>query len=522
MSQEDWELQRATKISLGQDPGPVPPAQQTGIVDDSGETHFGPATKAQYDESRWALTRVGTTQSTVEIAEHPENPFERKRDDANPAVLSPVSRGEQGFKPALITILHSIPAARNALIFPSYQQEDLGQAETWYQGDHISQGIIMQDLSNLQKQDLDLIFEIQRLMAFLDESERTYARPKHLADILDSRESPIGEYAKVLDQWLNVAERIRPDLGRRKLFTTRVIYTTKERESDYEDVVCFRLELEGPIQNIYEKLNSMLWPSTDRQAFVRDVSDIICIDIHQKSSGDQVDGLGLSVPPTIFLDRYLERNLNSTQSIHENIRRHEMATADLKERLNRILWYSHPTSSETIAATGLLQNTISFMKAGAERQQTETLDLGSGDAGRGQEADPHNNSTIKELEEILDFLKQKIDGLTQQIEKHQEAIQQARAHLMQEDWGNAQHYRYSLRGVCVDAKKIFVLQPSKPNSAAGSWTSSIDENGFQWWCQDFSWSSTKDFGVSVWNTVLLCTYTSTMLTRRLRKCQSMT
>ncbi|KAL9091867.1 MAG: hypothetical protein Q9165_004619 [Trypethelium subeluteriae] len=493
MSQEDWDVQRATKISLGQDPGPVTLPQQSGVVDLPGQTYFGPATRAQYDESKWALTRVGTTESAIEIADHPEDPFERKRNEGDPAALSPISRRQDGFKPGLITILHSVPAARNALIFPSYQQGNLGRLETWYQGDEINQGVIMEDTPSLSKQDFDIILEMQRLMAFLDDTKRKYARPRYLAEILDSRESTKGEYAKLLDEWLSIAEKIRPDPMRRKLFTTRVIYTSKGRESDFEDYICFRLELDGAIQNIYEKLNSALWPSAGRRAFVKQAADVICIDIRQNQSSGQLDGLGLAVTPTIYLDRYLEENSKSMQDRHVEIEEHEQTVKDLKEKMEDISSHTRSTPVQNVAGTDLLEMTISLLKAGQDHLQSSGLEASLSVHGHDPETDSKGMSTIKQLEHILDWLKWKVDGLAKQIAEHREAIEKARQELLREDLVVSQHHRYSLRGVCIEGKKTFVLRPSAPT---GSWTSSPDQDGLQWWCQDFSWSSTKDFSVT--------------------------
>ena len=496
MSQEDWDMQRATKLSLGQDPGPAALPQQTGVVDSSGQTYFGPATRTQYDASQWALTKVDNAESTEELVDHPEDPFERKRNEGEPATLSPVSQGEKGFNPALITILHAIPAARNGLIFPDHQQEDLGHLGTWYQGDPINQDIVVNDLSNLKREDLDIVFEIQRLIAFLDESERKYARPKHLADIFNSLECRKGDYAKVLEKWLDVADKVKPDLGRRKLFTTRVVYATKGQETDFEDDVSFHLELDGPIQNIYEKFNSVLWPALDRCAFVREASDVICIDIHQNPAS-QVDGLGLSIPPTIYLDRYLEENLDGMQSMNEVIHGHDLAAKRLRERMEQISRHTPLTSPQKIVSMELLETTISILEAEQGRKQSKGLNVDSEEAGNDDGANVKNGDTVQQLEGILTWLKQKVDEITKQIEEHQEAIQEARLEMMREDLAIQQHHRYSLRGVSVDGKKTFVLRPSEPSSVPDPWTSSTEQDGLQWWCQDFTWSSTKDFSVTV-------------------------
>ncbi|KAI9661880.1 MAG: hypothetical protein M1821_009119 [Bathelium mastoideum] len=495
MSREEWDVQRATKLSLGQDPGPEAFPQQTGTIDLPNQTYFGPATKTQYEESKWALTITNNTESAEEIVDHPEDPFERKKAEGEPAALAPVSRTGKGFRPALITILHSISAARNALIFPAFEPDDLGQLETWYQGDEIHQGIVTENKSALGRHDLDIVFELQRLMAFHDETGRKYARPKHLADILDSRADRKNSCAKILEQWLDASDKIKPDIQRRQLFTTSVIHTTEGLESDLEDDLCFRLELEGPVHNLYEKLNSVLWPSSaDRRAFVRKASDIICINVCQKSVTTQGDGLGLTVPFTIYLDRYLEENLSAMQNTHDEVRRHERQTTKLQNYLKRISEHTRSTDGKTMPGTDLLKSAISVIKVDRDLRNKKTSP-GQEDSSEKLEKDAKDNNLIKKLSAIVDWLKIKIDKLENQIRKHQETLEKVKEYLIQEDLDIPQRHRYSLRGVCVDGIKTYVLKPPKPVFATDTVGSPNTWDEYEWWCQDFSWSSTKDLSI---------------------------
>ena len=503
-------------MSLGQDPGPEELSQQTGIIGASGQTFFGPATKDEYDESQWALATMDNTESAVEEIDHPENPHERKRNNEDPAVLSSVSSTERGFKPALINILHSIPAARNALIFVEHQLQDLGQLDTWYRGDPIDKGVVIEGVPSLEKEDLYIVFEIQRLMAFLDQSKRKYARPKHLANVLDSRPSNQGEYAKVLEQWLHVADKIKPDVKRRQLFTTRIIHHKKDREAEVEDDICFRLELTGPVQNLYEELNTVLWPSNDRHAFVREASDIICFDVCQKVSDLSTNGLGFTIPSEIYLDRYLEENLDAMIESHKDIYQREGTVEKLRERLNQATQFKPSFFEEEISAEYLLESGISILEAEPARRRRDAARYNQDDSNFG-EADAKDESMKRQLKDILDWLRRKIERLTREIEEHESVIRQAKEHLIQQDLEVPQTHRYILRGVSVDGTKTYILR-APDSGAVTDLDMSSHAQECQWWCQDFSWSSTKDLSITVRPVTFYINHM--MLTQVSRKCRS--
>ncbi|KAI9694235.1 MAG: hypothetical protein M1820_009093 [Bogoriella megaspora] len=488
MSQEEWNIKRAIRESQGLDPGPeYPPAtQQSGVIENSGHTYFGPATRSQYDAAQWSLTRTTTTGSTVEIVEHPENAFERKRDDGKLPALSPTGSEMNGFKPALLRILHEIPAARNALILPAYDPEDLGQLDKWYQGEPVSQVMVMQSAADIQQSDLDIVLEVQRLMAFLDQSDRAYARPKHLADVVATR-TPDSEESKFLDPWLKIADLISSDPNRRKLFNTRVMYTTNGSTTDFENVLCHRIDLEGHVKSIYEHFNNILWPSNSRQGFVRQAGDIICINIHQQRR-TTTEGLGIPIPPAIYLDRYLEENFEACKGMRADLDTHQAEVKKLGTILLALPNQPHPKHpGQTLAGVQLVQDSIDILKAEQERNaEREAEGEGCTKTDEAQTNAEKDQKMIKDLEKVLEDLKAQINTLQTKVQEHRDAIDEARQQFSQEDIGEPQHHRYVLRGLCIEGKKTFFqaashLSKSEPGST---------ENSDQWWQQDFSFSST--------------------------------
>lgn len=175
----DPELTRALAASMQDSSGsqPVYGHQETGITG----THTSPTnpnfrdaeSSQKYDPSQWALT---TTQ-TVEIFLEP-SPVDRKRLLGEPAFLKPFNTGTN--LSAALTILHSIPIAREALLAREYCHSDYGHADQWWNG----QNIRMLRIINVDDETSRIpeeFVETQRLMAFLDQTTRAYGSIESLA-----------------------------------------------------------------------------------------------------------------------------------------------------------------------------------------------------------------------------------------------------------------------------------------------------------------------------------------------------
>ena len=159
--------------------------QETGITGTHSTptaTYFGPATRASYDEAQWALT----VPVTHEIYLDPAHPSDRQRKIGEPAFFKPSSDGYH-LGPAL-AILHSIPAAREALLAQEYVLDDYGYNDRWWSGEKIEASRITDITENdgtgeivVGPEPSQVVMEVQRLMAFLDRTTRGYGSVDSLA-----------------------------------------------------------------------------------------------------------------------------------------------------------------------------------------------------------------------------------------------------------------------------------------------------------------------------------------------------
>ena len=82
-----------------------------------------------------------------------------------------------------MTILHSIPPYRQHLLSLGDTLDDYGSSPTWWSGD-VDTGLGLVTSSDGDGLGLNLTHETQRLMAFLDASNRLYGSVMHLARAL--------------------------------------------------------------------------------------------------------------------------------------------------------------------------------------------------------------------------------------------------------------------------------------------------------------------------------------------------
>jgi hypothetical protein len=197
---EDEHLRLAVEMSLqdsgassrGQSPGPPLPPNKPH----SNSPYFGPARASDYHEGSWGMVVSGSSGQETGIVDNQGNtwsattvyelenvePEERKREEGQPVVLD--TRGTSGTwtldivtaLAGLMTILHNIPKAREALLLAS--PRDSGHedepGEKWWKGN--------QPLSNpasSEEEDItgeNVLRETARIMAFLDDTERSYGR----------------------------------------------------------------------------------------------------------------------------------------------------------------------------------------------------------------------------------------------------------------------------------------------------------------------------------------------------------
>ncbi|KAK8855489.1 hypothetical protein PGQ11_011401 [Apiospora arundinis] len=178
---EDADLQRALAESAAQSGVPL---QEVGVVDiDTNVKHFGPANRSDYQQDQWAMvpTKADGNTSAVEPP-----PSARKRVPGAPAFLRSANDHRLG---AIISIYHSIPLVRNVLLSygSSSSAQEYGSHMDWWKGQAIMGPAQDSGEAGASPDDGFPSFsdELQRLVAFLDNTDRSYGSADVLARTSD-------------------------------------------------------------------------------------------------------------------------------------------------------------------------------------------------------------------------------------------------------------------------------------------------------------------------------------------------
>lgn len=296
----DRDLQEAIAASRA-DVG-LPP-QATGTTN-TAQVHFGPANRGEYESGQWDMVPLGV--SSREILLDPE-PADRKRDIAVPAFLKPsVAEHRLG---ALITMYHEIPAIREAFInrkrvLENYQY---GNHADWWNGEDID---VRNSLGDDEKLEYEVPAELQRLMAFLDKTDRSYGSVESLANMKDvKRARRRNNYLEsaVMAAWKSSSADYPEEIL--KIFSRGV---QSEAEEDGEGEEFALLELTYPSKDahhetIYDIADDVLWPvHTDllESSYLSHMADVIVF----KLGADSVNHKKVDIPAVWYPDRYMKQN----------------------------------------------------------------------------------------------------------------------------------------------------------------------------------------------------------------------
>ncbi|KAJ9627308.1 hypothetical protein H2203_003770 [Taxawa tesnikishii (nom. ined.)] len=187
-AEEDADLERAFALSRGDDPYQ---GQETGTIGSNGQTlsSLRPASGGYYDPANWAMvpsSRSADTHQANEVIPDPD-PEDRKYKVGNPRFLKPLASGMAVYLPGFLTIVRSIPLAREALLARGFTRPDYGFNDEWWKGHeikmpkivHIDESFTPAEPAVTEHE--EVLAEMQRLMSFLDASHRAYGSADSLA-----------------------------------------------------------------------------------------------------------------------------------------------------------------------------------------------------------------------------------------------------------------------------------------------------------------------------------------------------
>ncbi|ERS98723.1 hypothetical protein HMPREF1624_05510 [Sporothrix schenckii ATCC 58251] len=377
--QADEDLERALAESAAM-AGTTHAPQETGITmshDAAVSTElpfFGPANRDVYDPDQWAMVRA-----SPEVLEPP--PSGRKREPGVPVFLRNRRSGtEASALGALLTILHAIPAARNALLRSGRQPATYGQNSEWWKGSRIqplgvpdNDGSIRMatpaaatagmttvisvdsdedDTSSSSMADggrlesgprmnsavaREYVEEMHRLMAFLDSTDRAYGTADNLADTAVMREC----YGMEMSQRFFEAAR-RLDLPEilHTFFCDVQLMGIKHLGVPLrsESYAILEIKVDGDnvpfgLHDLYSAIDAIYWEDLYRfdpnvshisvhEASMAVLAKVAPVQILRLSTNRQVPFIEpFDVPEVLYTDRYMGENASRALEIQVHLQK---------------------------------------------------------------------------------------------------------------------------------------------------------------------------------------------------------
>ena len=486
--QEEEELQRAIALSKGEQL----PAQENGITGTGQQ--FGPANGLYSDKSKWAMTVSNTT--AQEILENPA-PKYRQRAAEEPAFLRPSDRS--GYLSSLLTIYHSIPLAREALLLPSVRQASYGYDSQWWSGAPINASrVVSLDDLNLNRGELAaLVHQTQRLMAFLDNTNRSYGSADALADLEQYRNFPAQTaLSRFLETWTAAAMTIRPDEQLTQIFTS---VASKNFDEEHEPPTSREFQCAEPnpsfgARSLYDLLDTAIWCDSHESAmndvWIDHVAEVFTIRLSDLGQGTQ--GRGVKIPAIWYPDRYME----SCKNLSWNMRARMLELKVDVLRLERV----HDQCAIHRTADGTFLDVRATLLAAADAAEIavkgKAMPNGLSEeeqpllSGRSRISGTEGSDCARELRDMVARIENKMRLLKEQQRQAMELCNTVSQQLIQpSSAGEPPTNKYTLRGVSTKPHVTYVLRPAAQDLIDFDGETNLTEKdggAWQWWRISFS------------------------------------
>lgn len=334
---EEQELQQAVAMSLDQGLG----QQETGVTTAASEPRFGKATRDYYEEGDWAMTLFNSSSQEVVISPDPED---RKRLDDEPAFIRPTQ--DNLYLGGFLTIVHEIPLAREALLLRNRLLFEYGHDPQWWNGQAINlpKIVTVHEGQDVDSDWEDIIHETQRLMAFLDSTQRAFGSSDALAKLkqITSTSSDSEEVvARFLETWHAAAMRADPENPLATVFMSHAHKQTPFDEGDEfisKELFTFEPSVEQIHgQTLYDVLDTAIWSDRPGEemddVWLEHVGEVLVMKLDSTRESKSVD---VKVPAVFYPDRYLSSCRDLSRDLRAKRLDVQKDVQQLEELMNRI------------------------------------------------------------------------------------------------------------------------------------------------------------------------------------------
>ena len=460
-----------------------PSGQETGVTDAQG-TKFRQVEDHTYHNEDWSLV----PHQAQEIFPNP-TPQSRRRQPGAPAFVKPSPQGS--YLPALLTILQAIPFAREALLARDFLLDDYGHGSDWWKGRPIptSSQLLLDVEESEHMLDSSLIHECQRLMAFLELTERAYGNAEVLGDAIAAG-TPERQPHQFLDDWRQTIRLLQPENPHADMFLTRYSCIDPAAPSHREDQLMSVVDLTvaEPGSDVYRAMDKALWGSLnvgDPCEASLEFGDILILRVERdrRMTGPVGSGVNVNVPEYFYVDRYLKENAGTLRDMRVDVTLVEEEKKRLTDRQAKLRRVENPAAGAGTLDASQLHEVLKPYLTQADVDYLANTASTEGYASTANGVTPEQAELFdiaKELQVVADRVTAKYRALEAAKEDAEDQLRQAGAYLTDpfNSPANAQpQHRFTLRGVAADPAITFVYHNAHaPDDLMGA-----DEDDWGWW-----------------------------------------
>ena len=323
-----------------------------------------------------------------------------------------------------------------------------------------------------------IVAEMQRLIAFLDKTQRSYgsAEPVSRVHAIAILEQTAAGYRSLLNRFLEAWDSVD---SAQQLFRSTVCDNDGIAQDLYMYAFPNGIPNAGKEPTLTGLLDNLIWekkPNGDFEAehFLDCVAPVQILTIPPHSTWK------LQVPTSLYLDRYLLSNKPVIEEMREKNAQYVQQVDRVDAALKKLQSYQYsPSSSSTLSpqkegdAIKLMEDSIKYL--------TERAKI-SDDEGASVHEDVASQKTLKKLQAILNRVQEQITALNEEKEKAQEAMKDFSRVLTipsssEEPAGPELTHPYVLRGVATASLRLLITYAQYPASTG----TGFNQSNLQWW-----------------------------------------
>lgn len=293
--------------------------------------------------------------------------YDRLRKRLEPVFLKPL--GGRDFLPSLLTILHSIPQCRRALLSPDHTLSDYGANEHWWEGETIETTRITDTPGEtVRDMHLELLHETQRLMAFLSTSSRSYGSA---GAIVSMPAMKLCDDQMMFSRFLRSWDRAAYETA--ALDDTRTMFHSELERTDGNDPVepvYLEVEMRNTSTNlnptVYDALDQDVWGTGEEPLLFKRTAPVLTMFVKKAAPL-----ASMRVEKYWYADRYMMHNAEAVAELRTKRSAMQRRLHDIDGNLQRLQTLSHPSDgSKKVDSAKLLSTTISFIQSRDDQHDT--------------------------------------------------------------------------------------------------------------------------------------------------------